>query len=80
LGHIHRGYRSSKSMEFRKARQFCFQHSKFDSKLQERIFVGTPQGAIAFIRIAVPNADLADVPDTPQGLVLADNRCRGAFQ
>jgi hypothetical protein len=68
------------SMEFRKARQFCFEHSKFDSKLGERVFVGYPEQAVAFVKIAVPEAYLADVPETPQGVVLADNRGRGMFQ
>ena len=80
LGHTHRGHRSAESLEFRKARQFCFQHSKFDAKLQERIFAGIPEEVASFVTIAVPNARLDDVPETPQGLVLADNRGRGAFQ
>jgi hypothetical protein len=67
-------------MEFRKARQFCFQHSKFDAKLQERVFFGCMDEAVAFVKIAVPDACLANVPESPQGLVLTDIRGRGAFQ
>jgi hypothetical protein len=76
----HRGQRSQDSIEFRKARQYCFRASKFDPKLQERIFIGTPEAVEAFVEMAVPNVFLADIPDTPRGLVLADNRCTGAFQ
>jgi hypothetical protein len=49
----HRGQRSIESLEFRKARQFCFGHSKFDSKLQERTFIGIPEAVRAFIEAAV---------------------------
>ena len=80
MGNTYRGHRSAESLEFRKTRQFCFQHSKYDPKLQERIFVGYQEETVAFVKIAVPNACVADLPDTPQGLVLADNRCTGAFQ
>ena len=76
----HRGKRSVESIEFRKARQFCFGHSKFDPKLQERTFIGTPEAVKAFVEAAVADVYLADIPDVVQGLVLADNRCRGAFQ
>ena len=48
----HRGRRSEESIEFRKARQFCFGHSKFDSKLQERTFIGTPEAVKAFVEAA----------------------------
>ena len=76
----HRGQRSEESIEFKKARQFCFGHSKFDSKLQERTFIGTPEAVKAFVEAAVADPYFADIPDVVQGLVLADNRCRGAFQ
>jgi hypothetical protein len=75
----HRGKKSVESIEYRKARQFCFGHSKFDSKLQERTFIGTPEAVKAFVEAAVPDAYLADIPDLAQGLVLAYNRCRGLF-
>jgi hypothetical protein len=77
---VHRGKRSEESIEFRKARQFCFGHSKFDSKLQERTFIGTPEALKAFVEASVADSYLADIPDVVQGLVLADNRFRGAFQ
>jgi len=76
----HRGQRSEESIEFRKARQFCFGNSKFDSKLQERTFIGTPEAVKTFVEASVADPYLADIPDVEQGLVLADNRCRGAFQ
>jgi hypothetical protein len=80
LSLVHRKKLVEDTLEFRKAKKFCFQHSKFDAKRQERVFAGTPKDVAAFVKIAVPDAHLADLPDTPQGLVLADNRCRGAFQ
>jgi hypothetical protein len=49
----HRGQRSEESIEFRKTRQFCFGHSKFDSKLQELTFIGTPEAVKAFVEAAV---------------------------
>ena len=76
----HRGRRSFESLEYRKARAFCFRKSKYDSKRQERIFVATPAEVVDFVRIAVKNPWEEEIPDTPQGLVLADNRCTGAFQ
>ncbi len=76
----HRGRRSVESLEYRKARAFCFRNSKYDPKLQERVFVGTAEEAVNFVRIAVSDPIEALIPDTPQGLVLADNRCTGAFQ
>ncbi len=75
----HRGQRSEESTEFRKARQFCFRHSKFDSKLQEKIFIGTPEAVKAFVEAVVADPYLADIPDVTRGIVLADNRCRGLF-
>jgi hypothetical protein len=68
------------SLELRKTRQFCFENSKYDPKLQERIFLKTPEAAVAFVEIAVTNAAEEEIPDCPQGLVLADNHCTGAFQ
>ena len=79
-GMAHRGQRSEEIVEFRKARQFCFVHSNFGSKLQERIFLGTPEAVKTFVEAAVVDPYLADILDVVQGLVLADNRCRGAFQ
>ncbi len=49
----HRGQRSIESLEFRRARQFCFGHSNFGSKLQERTFIGTPEAVRAFVEVAV---------------------------
>jgi len=76
----HRGKRSFESLEYRKARAFCFRKSKYDPKRQERIFTGTPKETIDFVLIAVEYPVEARIPETPQGLVLADNRCTGAFQ
>ena len=80
MGHTHRGHRSSESMEFRSARQFCFRHCKYDRVSRERVFVGYPEQTLAFVEVSVENPCLSDVPDTPQGLVLADSRGGGAFE
>jgi hypothetical protein len=77
---VHRKKLVEDTLEFRKAKAYCFLCSKLDPKVGERVFVGTPEDAVAYVKTAVQGACLADVPDTPQGLVLADNRCRGAFQ
>ncbi len=77
----HRGQRSVESREFRKARSYCFENSWYDPKLQERVFVGSPEGVVAAVNLAFGvSAVPEEIPDTPKGLVLADNRCRGAFQ
>jgi hypothetical protein len=80
LERIHRGHRSAESLEFRRARQFCFKQAKFDPKLQESIFVGDPEDLKIFVEVTVENACLAKIPDAPRGLVLSDNHCTGAFQ
>ena len=77
---MHRKKLVEDTLEFRKAKQFCFQHGKFDPRLQERVYFGCRDEAVAFVKIAVPDACLANFPESPQGLVLADNRGRGAFQ
>jgi hypothetical protein len=69
----HRGHRSGDSLELRKARQFCFSNSKYDPKVQERIFLKTPEETACFVKIAVTDAFEEEIPDCPQGLVLADN-------
>ena len=70
-----------RSREFRKARSYCYQNSKYDPKKQERVYVGTEDQTVAFVNIALGVSAVPElIPDTPQGLVLADNRCTGAFQ
>ena len=76
----HRGQRSRESREFRKTRSYCYHNSKYDPRLQEQVFVGTPAEVKAFVLVEVQGAYAADIPDAPQGLVLADNHCTGAFQ
>jgi hypothetical protein len=66
----HGGQRSLISI----AKQYCFDFGKFDSKLQDNIFVGSPEDLKVFVEVGVPDAYLADLPDLPQGIVLADNR------
>ena len=75
----HRGHRSYEAIELRKARQFCFANSKYDIKLQECIFTKTPEDVEHFVHIAVVDPFDMEIPDCPQGLVLADNHCRGFF-
>jgi hypothetical protein len=76
----HRGKRSLESAEFRRARQYCFLNCKFDPKRQENVFLGTQENTAAFVCSTVEHAFMADIPDTPQGLVLANNHGEGAFQ
>jgi hypothetical protein len=76
----HRGQRSQESIEYRKAKFFCFKNSKFDPKRQERIFTGNAEDLHLFVEAVVVNAYMKDIPDCPRGLVLADNHCTGAFQ
>ena len=71
MEHTHRGHRSAESLEFRRARQFCFHQGKFDPKRQESIFVGDPEDLKIFVEATVENACLAEVPDAPRGLVLS---------
>ena len=76
----HRGTRSEEAEEFRAARTFCLRNSKYDDEEDEKIFIGTPAEVATFVKVMVDNAYMADVPDTPRGLILTDNRFRGAFQ
>ena len=77
---VHRGYRSAESIEYRKARLFCYKNSKFDPKHQERVFTGDPDDLRLFVELMVADVIVEDIPDCPTGLVLADNHCQGAFQ
>jgi len=77
---VHHGHRSAESIEFRKARFFCYRNSKFDPKLQERVFEGSEADMRFFVEAVYPEVCVENIPECPQGLVLADNRLRGAFQ
>jgi hypothetical protein len=77
---VHRKILLADSLEFKKAKTFCFRNSKYDHKRQERIFTATPEDVVNFVHIAVEDPIEEWIPETPQGLVLADNRCTGAFQ
>jgi hypothetical protein len=76
---VHRGHRSAESIEYRQARFFCFRNSKFDCELQERVFCGEQADVEFFVDLFVDNLNEGDLPECPKGLVLADNRARGAF-
>jgi hypothetical protein len=77
---VHRKKTLEDTLEFKKAKQFCFRNSMYDPKRQERVFTKTPEETVGFVKIAVTDAFEDDIPDCPQGLVLADNHCTGAFQ
>jgi hypothetical protein len=77
---VHHGNRSAESIEFRKARFFCYKNSKFDPKLQERVFEGSEADMRFFVKAVYSEVCVDNIPECPQGLVLADNRLRGAFQ
>ncbi len=63
------------------ARSYCFENSVHDPQLGECIFVGDPDGVVAIVNVALGVAAVPErIPDTPQGLVLTDRRCREAFQ
>jgi hypothetical protein len=38
------------------AKQYCFDLGKFDSKLQETVFVGTPENLKAYVEAVAPDA------------------------
>ncbi len=78
---VHRKKRVADSPELRVARRYCFENSVCDPKVGECVFVGDPDGVVAMVNIALGVAAVPErIPDTPQGLVLTDRRCRGAFQ
>jgi hypothetical protein len=78
---VHRKKPAEDSPEFKKARSYCFGNSKYDPKLQARIFVKTFEDLVANVNISLGVCtDPELIPEVPQGLVLADNRCTGAFQ
>jgi hypothetical protein len=76
---VHRGHRSAESIEYRKAMFYCFRNSEFDRRMQERIFQGDEQDVRFYVQLTVENAQEEEVPSCPKGLVIADNRARGAF-
>jgi hypothetical protein len=76
---VHRGIRSAESIEYRKAVFFCFRNSEFDKERQERIFDADEEDVRFFVSLFVTDTSDGNVPSCPQGLVLTDNRTRGAF-
>jgi hypothetical protein len=73
----HRGKRSVDSLEFRKARSFCFAHSKLTLNGENEFSLRRLKKLwLLLIKLSMM---LDFVSDTPQGLVLADNRCEGFF-
>ena len=71
--------RSTESIEYRQARFFCLRNSKLDWQLQERIFLGDEEDLRFFVQLIVENAHKEEIPVCPKGLVITDNRARGAF-
>jgi hypothetical protein len=76
---VHRGHRSAQSLEHRKAVFFCFRNSTFDRQMQERIFEGDEEDVRLYVELTIENSQVDIIPCCPKGLVLADNRARGAF-
>jgi hypothetical protein len=76
---VHRGRRSAESIEYRKAAFYCFRNSEFDRERQERILEADEVDVRFFVSLFVPDVSEVDVPSCPQGLILTDNRARGAF-
>jgi hypothetical protein len=76
---VHRGKRSAESIEYRKTMFYCFKNSEFDRDMQERILDADEADVRFFVSLFVPDVSEIDVPSCPQGLVLTDNRARGAF-
>jgi hypothetical protein len=64
---LHRGHRSTLRLGFWEVRQFCFQQSKYDPNVKENVFTGYPEQTVAFLKIAVSNADLFKVPQPTYG-------------
>ena len=82
LGYTHRGQRSRESKEFREAKRWCLANSFYDSKKNEKIYLGTEDDTVADVN-DVLKEDMRFpefIPDTPQGLILEDNYGTGAFQ
>lgn len=77
-GQLNQVYRAE-SLEYSKARWFCFQNSERDTEMQETIFTGTPEDLELCVDATVLDADLDAVPDCPRGLVISDNHACGAF-
>jgi hypothetical protein len=73
-------YQQANSIEFCKARRFCFLNSEYDPENQENIFIGDADDLKLHVEAVVPNFDASEIPDCPRGLVLSDNHGCGAFQ
>jgi hypothetical protein len=81
ISRTHRGHRNEFTLEYKKARSYCFQNAFFEPEEKESIYLGEPEQVMRYVEIALGNnMDEFEVPDTPRGLVLTDVRGRGAFQ
>ena len=74
---VHR--RSAESIESRKAKFFCLKNSTYDRKLQERVFLGNEEDMRFYVTLTIPRPSEKRIPSCPKGLVMNDNRARGAF-
>ncbi len=81
ISKTHRGHRNEDTLEYKKARSYCFQNAFFEPEKKESIFLGEPEKTVNYVKVALgPNTFVADIPDTPRGLVLNDVRGTGAFE
>ncbi len=76
----HRGRHSTKKDIFKTVKQYCVDLSKKDPELRETVFLGYPEDAVAFVMLMYPDANAESIPETPQGVVLFDNRGLGVLQ
>jgi len=81
ISRTHRGHRNQETLEYKKARSYCFLNGFFEPREKETIFIGKPEAVMNYVKVALGNnMNEADIPDAPQGLVLSDTRGTGAFQ
>jgi hypothetical protein len=81
ISRTHRGHRNEFTLEYKKARSYCFSNAFFEPDEREAIYLGEPEAVVNYVEIALgSNINPLDIPDAPRGLVLSDVRGTGAFQ
>lgn len=73
--------RNPETLEWKKARRHCLANSFWDPKLHESVYLGVEDDTVAAVNLTLGVKCVPElIPETPQGLVLSDQRGEGLFQ